>query len=178
MNSLPNAPSVFIRFEFIFRVFFIDFQMKIISREKTIDSVIIQWNSSLIKKQSKDNLTIIGYKIFVNNRLIAIVNHDQTSYRLINGKPCDQYRIHVQSITLNQDSTNLISKELNFIWPGIRPGLFQRLNCQNTQTIVLSWETPQLEDSNDEIISYKVSFFFFFSLLLIIFIFFFFLFKM
>ena len=121
-------------------------------RDRRSDQVTIEWRPS----PSPGQLTIVGYKVFVNNRLAAVLSHDQLSYTLTNGHPCTEYLLHVQALSNDPQVTSPLSREVKFIWPGIKPGQFIRLDDGSTNTIVLAWDHPQLEDPDDRIRLYKV----------------------
>lgn len=133
MSSPPNAPIVAIR-------------------DRRSDQVTVEWRPS----PSPGQLTIVGYKVFVNNRLAAILSHDQLSYTLTNGNPCAEYVLHVQALSNDPHVTSPLSREVKFVWPGIRPGQFLRLDDGSTNTIVLAWDHPQLEDHDDRLRLYKL----------------------
>lgn len=116
------------------------------------DHVTIEWRPA----PTCGELTVIGYKVFVNNRLAAILSHDQLSYTLTAGISCEEYLVHVQALSQDPQMTSPLSREVKFTWPGIKPGAFRRLDDGHTGTIVVAWEHPQLEDPNDQLRGYQV----------------------
>jgi hypothetical protein len=119
-------------------------------RENT--HVKLEWRPAA----SYGELSVIGYKIFVNNRLSAILAHDQLTYTLTNGVPCDTYTVHVQALSNEKNIVSPMSRGVQFAWPGIKPGAFRRIDDGQTGNIIVAWEHPQLEDEMDKIIKYKV----------------------
>jgi hypothetical protein len=99
---------------------------------------------------------VVGYKIFVNDRLAAILTHDQLSYTLTNGIPCDTYTVHVQSLSNEKNIVSPLSRGAHFAWPGIKPGAFKRIDDGQTGNIIVAWEHPQLEDEMERLIGFKV----------------------
>jgi hypothetical protein len=119
-------------------------------RENT--HVKLEWRPAA----SYGEVTVVGYKIFVNNCLTAVLTHDQLSYTLTNGRPCDTYTVHIQAISNEKNIVSPMSREVRFAWPGIKPGAFRRIDDGQTGNIIVAWEHPQLEDEMDKIIKYKV----------------------
>ncbi|CAF4426991.1 unnamed protein product, partial [Adineta steineri] len=68
MNAPPNAPIVAIS-------------------ERANSHVKLEWRPA----PSYGGVTVEGYKIYVNNRLAAILSREQLTYTLTNGIPCDTY---------------------------------------------------------------------------------------
>ncbi len=105
-------------------------------------------------------MVVIGYKIFVNNRLAAVLRHDQLTYTLTNGKPCDSYIVHVQALSNDKNSDKNIvspmSRDVKFAWPGVKPGAFKRIDNGQMGNIILAWEHPQIEDETEKLLGYKV----------------------
>ncbi len=120
--------------------------------ERTHTHVKLEWRPAA----SYGEVTVIGYKIFVNNRLAAILTHDQLTYTLTNGIACDIYTVHVQALSNDKNIVSPISRAVQFAWPGMKPGAFKRIDDGQTGTIILTWEHPQLEDEMEKLIGYKV----------------------
>ena len=92
----------------------------------------------------------------MNNRLAAVLSHDQLTYTLTNGTPCDTYTVHVQVLTHEEKITSPMSRSVQFSWPGIKPGAFRRIDDGQTRAIIVAWEQPQLEDKTEKLLGYKV----------------------
>jgi hypothetical protein len=120
--------------------------------ERTNNHVKLDWRPAA----SYGEVTIGGYKIFVNNRLAAILSHDQLTYTLTNGTPCDIYTVHVQALSNDNNIVSPMSRGVQFAWPGIKPGAFKRVDDGQAGTITVAWEHPQLEDEMEKLIGYKV----------------------
>ncbi|CAF2333699.1 unnamed protein product [Rotaria sp. Silwood2] len=133
MNAPPNAPIVAIS-------------------ERTTDHVKLEWRPAA----SYGEIIVVGYQIFVNNRLAAILAHDQLTYTLTNGTPCDIYTVYVQALSNDKNIVSPMSRGVQFSWPGIKPGAFKRLNDGQTGSIIVSWEHPQLEDQMEKLIGFKL----------------------
>jgi len=71
MNAPPNAPIVSIS-------------------ERTTNHVKLEWRPA----PSYGEIAVVGYKIYVNDRLAAILTHDQLTYTLTNGRPCEKYTVY------------------------------------------------------------------------------------
>ncbi|CAF0920401.1 unnamed protein product [Adineta ricciae] len=133
MSVPPNAPIVAIR-------------------ERTHDHVTIEWRPS----PTSGELTIIGYKLFMNNRLLAILSHDQLTYTITTGSACEEYIVHVQALSHDKNISSPLSRGVKFTWPGIKPGVFQRLDDGQTGTVIVAWEQPLLEDDTDRLIAFRL----------------------
>ncbi|CAF4544485.1 unnamed protein product, partial [Rotaria sp. Silwood1] len=133
MNAPPNAPIVAIS-------------------ERTTTHVKLEWRPAA----SYGEITVVGYQIFVNNRLAAILAHDQLTYTLTNGTPCDIYTVHVQALSNDKNIVSPMSRGVQFSWPGIKPGTFRRMNDGQTGTIIVAWEHPQLEDEMEKLLGFKL----------------------
>ncbi|UJR33951.1 hypothetical protein I4U23_021369 [Adineta vaga] len=133
MNAPPNAPIVAIS-------------------ERTYTHVKLEWRPAA----SYGEIAVVGYKIFVNNRLAAILSHDQLTYTLTNGTPCDMYTVHVQALSNEKTVVSPMSRAVQFVWPGVRPGAFKRIDDGQTGAIVVAWEHPKLEDETEKIIGYRL----------------------
>ncbi|CAF3616975.1 unnamed protein product [Adineta steineri] len=133
MNVSPNAPIVAIR-------------------ERTNDHVTLEWRPA----PNCDELTIVSYKIYVNNRLIAILSNDQLTYTLTNGSACEEYIVYIQAISDDKNIPSPMSRGVKFLWPGIKPGIFRRLDDGQTGIVVVAWEQPRLEDETDKLIGFKL----------------------
>jgi hypothetical protein len=105
---------------------------------------------------SYGELQVVGYKIFVNDRLAAVLSHDQLTYTLTNGTPCDIYTVHVLALSNEKTIFSPMSRGVQFSWPGMKPGAFRRIDDGQTDTIIVAWEHPQLEDENEKLLGYKV----------------------
>jgi hypothetical protein len=92
----------------------------------------------------------------VNNLLVAILSHDQLTYTLTNGTPCDIYTVHVQALSNEKNIVSPMSRRVQFSWPGIKPGALRRIDNGQTGTIIVAWEHPQLEDETEKLIGFKV----------------------
>jgi hypothetical protein len=128
------------------------FSIKFPSSERTNNHVKLEWRPAA----SYGDATVVGYKIFVNNRLAAILAHDQLTYTLTNGTPCDIYTVHVQALSNEKNIVSPMSRGVQFAWPGIKPGAFKRIDDGQTGNIIVAWEHPQMEDEAEKIIGYKV----------------------
>ena len=117
------------------------------------DGVTLEWRPS---SSSNHQSSIIGYKLFVNHHLKAILASDQLSYTLMNGSACEEYLIHLQTLTDDRTKANLLSPPVKFTWPGIKPGKVRRLDHGRTGLVLLQWEDPQLAESTDKILAFKV----------------------
>ncbi|CAF3704714.1 unnamed protein product [Rotaria sp. Silwood1] len=133
MSAPPNAPIVAIR-------------------ERTNDHVTFEWRPA----PSYGELAVVGYKIYINNRLVAILSHDQLTYTLTNGSACEEYTAHVQALSNDKNISSPMSRGVIFTWPGIKPGAFTRLDDGLTGTVVVAWEHPQLEDETEKLIRFKI----------------------
>jgi len=133
MDAPPNAPIVAIS-------------------ERTHQRVRVDWRPAT----SYGILSVVGYKIFVNNRLAAILSEEQLSYTLTNGSPCDSYTIQVQALSKDTQILSPMSRPLKFTWPGIKPGAFRRVDDGQTGTILLSWEHPKFEDDAERLIAFRL----------------------
>ncbi|CAM4854988.1 unnamed protein product [Rotaria socialis] len=133
MNAPPNAPIVAIS-------------------ERTTDHVKLEWRPAA----SYGEITVVGYKIFVNNRLAAILAHDQLSYTLTNGLPCDIYIVHVQALSSDKNVLSPMSRDIKFAWPGVKPGAFKRIDDGQTGSVIVVWENPQLEDETERLLGYRI----------------------
>ncbi|CAF4061589.1 unnamed protein product, partial [Rotaria magnacalcarata] len=133
MNAPPNAPIVAIS-------------------ERTTDRVKLEWRPAA----SYGEITVVGYKIFVNNRLAAILAHDQLSYTLTNGLPCDIYIVHVQALSSDKNVLSPMSRGIKFAWPGVKPGAFKRIDDGQTGAVIVVWENPQLEDETEKLLGYRI----------------------
>lgn len=123
-----------------------------ISSERTHQRVRVDWRPAT----SYGILSVVGYKIFVNNRLAAILSEEQLSYTLTNGSPCDSYTIQVQALSKDTQILSPMSRPLKFTWPGIKPGAFRRVDDGQTGTILLSWEHPKFEDDAERLVAFRV----------------------
>lgn len=92
----------------------------------------------------------------MNHRLAALLKHDQLSYTLTNGIPCDNYTVHVQAMTNEKNTVSPLSRAVLFQWPGVRPGVFRRIDDGQMGNVVVAWEHPQLEDEKEKLLAYKV----------------------
>ncbi|CAF1469981.1 unnamed protein product, partial [Adineta ricciae] len=133
MNAPPNAPIVAIL-------------------ERTRTRVKLEWRAAT----SYGEFTVVGYKIFVNNRLAAILSHDQLTYTLTNGIPCDVYTVHVQALSSEKNVVSPMSRGVQFTWPGIRAGALRRVDDGQTGAVVVAWEHPQLEDETEKLLSFEL----------------------
>ncbi|CAF0725940.1 unnamed protein product [Rotaria sordida] len=133
MNAPPNAPIVAIS-------------------ERTTDRVKLEWRPAA----SYGEITVVGYQIFVNNRLAAILAHDQLTYTLTNGTSCDIYTVHVKALSNDKNIVSPMSRGVQFSWPGIKPGAFKRMDDGQTGIIIVVWEHPQLEDEMEKLIGFKL----------------------
>ncbi|CAF0740560.1 unnamed protein product, partial [Didymodactylos carnosus] len=132
MSAPPNAPWVTIR-------------------DRASDHVTIEWKPAT----SYGDLAVVGYKIFINNRLAAILSHDQLTYTLSNGTPCETYTVHVQALSNDKTITSPMSRSLEFTWPGIRPGVMRRIDDGQGGPVIMVWDDPKLEE-NDNLVAFKV----------------------
>lgn len=112
----------------------------------------IEWRPS----PTSGELTVIGYKLFMNNRLLAILSHDQLTYTITTGSACEEYIVHVQALSHDKNISSPLSRGVKFTWPGIKPGAFQRLDDGQTGTVIVAWEQPLLEDDTDRLIAFRV----------------------
>ncbi|CAF1293197.1 unnamed protein product [Rotaria sordida] len=133
MSAPPNAPIVAIR-------------------ERTHDHVTLEWRPA----PSYGELAVVGYKMYIDNRLVAILSHDQLTYTLTNGSPCEEYIVHVQALSNDKNISSPMSRGVKFTWPGIKPGTFRRLDDGLTGTVVVAWDHPQLEDETEKLIRFKI----------------------
>lgn len=101
-------------------------------------------------------VAVVGYNIFVNNRLAAILQHDHLSYTLTNGIPCSIYTVHVQALSNDKKVASPMSRGVQFAWPGVKPGAFRRVDDGQTGNIIVAWEHPQIEDEMEKLLEYKV----------------------
>ncbi len=120
--------------------------------ERTNSHVKLEWRPAA----SYGELTVSGYKVFVNNRLSAILTHDQLAYTLTGGIPCDIYTVNVQALSNDKNIVSPMSRDVQFAWPGMKPGAFRRIDDGQTGTIIVAWEHPQLEDETEKLIGFKV----------------------
>ena len=120
--------------------------------ERTPDHVKIEWRPAA----SYGEVGVVGYKIFVNNRLAAILSPKQLSYTLTNGVPCNFYTVHVQALSNEKSIVSPMSRKVDFSWPGVRAGAFRRVDDGQTGTILLAWDPPRLEDETEKLIGFKV----------------------
>lgn len=120
--------------------------------ERTTDHVKIEWRPAA----SYGEVGVVGYKIFVNNRLAAILSQKQLSYTLTNGIPCDFYSVQVQAVGNEKSIVSPMSRSVEFSWPGVRAGAFRRVDDGQTGTILLAWDPPRLEDETEKLIGFKV----------------------
>ncbi|UJR13408.1 hypothetical protein I4U23_000423 [Adineta vaga] len=133
MSVPPNAPIVAIR-------------------ERMHDHVTVEWRPS----PTSGELSIIGYKIYLNNRLLAILSHDQLTYTLTTGSACEEYTVHVQALSHDKNIASPLSRGVKFTWPGIKPGIFRRIDNGQTGTVIVDWEHPHLEDETDKLIGFRL----------------------
>ncbi len=119
-------------------------------RENT--HVKIEWRPAA----SYGEVAVVGYKIYVNNRLSAVLRQDQLSYTLTHGKACDNYTVHVQALSNDKNIVCPMSREVPFVWPGVKPGAFRRVDDGQSGNITVAWEHPQLEDETEKLLGYKV----------------------
>ena len=124
----------------------------ILTSDRTADQVTLEWRPS----PCSNGLTVIGYKLFVNNRLLAILSHDQLTYTLTNGSPCDEYTVHIQALSHDKNISSPLSRGVEFTWPGIKPGAFRRLDDGKTGTVIVAWDHPRLEDETDRLVGFRV----------------------
>jgi hypothetical protein len=120
--------------------------------ERTSDHVTLEWRPS----PSYGELAVVGYKVFINNRLVAILSHDQLTYTLTSGSACEEYTVYVQALSNDKNISSPLSRGIKFNWPGIKPGIFRRLDDGLTGTVVVAWEHPHLEDETEKLIGFKV----------------------
>lgn len=92
----------------------------------------------------------------MNNRLAAVLRHDQLTYTLTNGSACHIYTVHVQALSNDKKIVSPMSRGVQFAWPGVKPGAFRRIDDGQAGEIVVAWEYPQLEDETEKILGYKV----------------------
>jgi len=151
MNAPPNAPIILITYA---KKFLLKTKQNFLSssRERTNTHVKLEWRPPA----SYGEVTIAGYKIFVNHRLAAVLKHDQLSYTLTNGIPCDNYTVHVQAATNDKNTASPLSRGVLFQWPGVRPGAFKRIDDGQTGNIIVAWEHPKIEDEKEKLLGYKV----------------------
>jgi hypothetical protein len=119
---------------------------------RTSNHVKVEWRPAA----SYGELTIANYKIFINDRLAAILPHDQLTYTLTKGKPCEIYTVNVQALSNNKRVISPMSRTIQFAWPGVKTGAFRRLDDGQVGLIKLAWEHPQLEDETEKLIGFKV----------------------
>ena len=112
----------------------------------------IEWRPS----PNYGELTIVGYKVYINNRLVAILSHDQLTYTFTNGSACEDYTVYVQALSNDKNISSPMSRGIKFTWPGIKPGVFRRLDDGQTGTVVVAWEHPQIEDDAEKVIGFRV----------------------
>ena len=122
------------------------------SSERTNDRVTIEWRPS----PNYGELTIVGYKVYINNRLVAILSHDQLTYTFTNGSACEDYIVYVQALSNDKNISSPMSRGIKFTWPGIKPGVFRRLDNGQTGTVVVAWEHPQTDDDTEKVIGFRV----------------------
>ena len=124
----------------------------ILCSERTNNQVTLEWRPA----PSYGELAIVGYKVYINNRLVAILSHDQLTYTLTNGSACEEYTAYVQALSNDKNISSPMSRGVKFSWPGIKAGTFQRLDDGQTGTVVVAWEHPKLEDDTEKLIGFKV----------------------
>lgn len=98
----------------------------------------------------------MGYKIFVNNRLAAVLRQDQLTYTLTNGIACNIYTVHVQALSNDKKIVSPMSRGVQFAWPGVKSGTFRRIDDGQSGDIIVAWEHPQIEDETEKLLGYKV----------------------
>ena len=101
--------------------------------------------------KSYGDVAVAGYKIYVNNRLAAILDSHQLTYTLTKGIPCNIYTVHVQTISSDKNIMSPMSRGVTFTWPGIKAGAFKRIDNGQIGNIIVAWEHPKLEDENEKI---------------------------
>ncbi|CAF4278573.1 unnamed protein product, partial [Adineta steineri] len=82
--------------------------------------------------------------------------NDQLTYTLTNGSACEEYIVYIQAISDDKNIPSPMSRGVKFLWPGIKPGLFRRLDDGQTGIVVVAWEQPRLEDETDKLIGFKL----------------------
>ena len=123
-------------------------------RERTYDHVKIEWRPAA----AYGKINVIGYKIFINNRLAAILSDNQLSYTLMKGLPCETYTVHVQALSSDSKIVSPMSRSIQFLWPGIKPGAFRRVDDGQSSIVMLKWDNPTFEDKAEKLLGYKVRF--------------------
>ena len=121
-------------------------------RECTRKRVKIGW----CPVASYGEVTVAGYKIYVNNRLKATLDNTQLTYTLTNYAPCNIYTVHVQALSNDKNIVSPMSRAIEFAWPGVKPGAFRRRDDGQTGVVTVVWEPPQLEGENEELRGFKV----------------------
>ena len=120
--------------------------------ERVKSHVKLQWCQAI----GYGDVAVVGYKIYVNNRLAANLRHDQLTYTLTNGRPCEVYTVHVQALSSDKNIVSPMSRGVEFAWPGIKPGAFRRIDDGQTGNIIVAWEHPKFEDESEKLLGYKV----------------------
>lgn len=113
----------------------------------------IEWS----RPAAYGDLDVIGYRVYVNNRLAATLAANQSSYTLINGTPCDTYNVQVRALTKEKNIDSPLSQTIEFRWPGIKPGTLRRVDDGQQNIVQFCWDHPTVENNSEKLVCFKVS---------------------
>ena len=104
--------------------------------------IAIQWE----EPASYGDALIVGYKVFINGVVEAVLGQDQRSYSFTNGKWCKEYIFQVQALTNNDELHSKPSDPLLVTWPGVQSPVINRAPSVNGNCVTVRWISPDVTD--------------------------------
>ena len=103
--------------------------------------VTMEWQ----RPASYGDADIVGYKLYVDGKVEAVVSAEQHVYTLSSGEPCREYKFQVQAVTSDESISSPMSAPLVVVWPGILlPNLREIDNDSGSggSVLRLAWDEP------------------------------------
>ena len=99
--------------------------------------ITMEWN----RPRAYGENQVIAYKLYVDNKVEAVLSAEQTAFTLSKGEPCREYSFQVQAITADESNSSPMSPALSVIWPGIMAPNVRQLENENGIVRVI-WDEP------------------------------------
>jgi hypothetical protein len=112
--------------------------------------ITMEWN----RPNAYGEAQIVGYKLYVDGKVEAVLSNEQTVFTLSKGEPCHEYSFQVQAMTSDENLASPISAPLSVIWPGVQVPNLRQIENENG-ILRLAWDEPSIT-GNAKISYYRV----------------------
>ena len=101
--------------------------------------IVIQWD----EPTAYGDALIVGYKVFVNGVVEAVLGPQQRNFSLTTGKWCREYIFQVQALTSCDGLHSKPSDPLVATWPGVHTPVLDSTPVIDGDRVTVRWEKPE-----------------------------------